>query len=132
MTYPKLLFREIGKYLLGRNGRGGIRTHGTISGTLVFKTSPFNRSGTLPCFKGNYSAQQTRPFNRLCCVPYKRSLYSGAPFLSCFFGEMSSKVSRIHFHRRIISNYLLNIRIYPVKVVFCIEPLLCYFYYFII
>ena len=29
-------------------GRGGIRTHGTVSGTLVFKTSTINRSVTLP------------------------------------------------------------------------------------
>ncbi len=29
-------------------GRGGIRTHGTVAGTLVFKTSSLNRSDTLP------------------------------------------------------------------------------------
>ncbi len=33
-------------YLPG--GRGGIRTHGTVSGTLVFKTSALNHSATLP------------------------------------------------------------------------------------
>jgi hypothetical protein len=34
--------------LAGNGGEGGIRTHGTLSRTLVFKTSPFNRSGTSP------------------------------------------------------------------------------------
>ena len=29
-------------------GRGGIRTHGTVSGTTVFKTVSLNRSDTLP------------------------------------------------------------------------------------
>jgi hypothetical protein len=29
-------------------GEGGIRTHGTIAGTTVFKTVPFDRSGTSP------------------------------------------------------------------------------------
>ena len=30
------------------NGAGEIRTHGTLAGTLVFKTSAFNRSATAP------------------------------------------------------------------------------------
>ena len=30
------------------NGGGGIRTPGTLSGTPVFKTGPFNHSGTPP------------------------------------------------------------------------------------
>ena len=30
-------------------GWGGIRTHGTLSRTLVFKTSAFNHSATHPC-----------------------------------------------------------------------------------
>ncbi len=29
-------------------GRGGIRTHGTLAGSTVFKTGPINHSGTLP------------------------------------------------------------------------------------
>ena len=29
-------------------GQGGIRTHGTLARTLVFKTSAFNRSATCP------------------------------------------------------------------------------------
>ena len=33
----------------GKNGgEGGIRTHGTLSGTLVFETRPFDHSGTSP------------------------------------------------------------------------------------
>ncbi len=38
------------------NGRGGIRTHGTLSGTLVFKTSSFGHSDTLP----GYTSRQRR------------------------------------------------------------------------
>ena len=30
------------------NGEGGIRTHGTVSRTLVFKTSALNHSATSP------------------------------------------------------------------------------------
>ena len=29
-------------------GEGGIRTHGTLARSLVFKTSPLNHSGTSP------------------------------------------------------------------------------------
>ena len=29
-------------------GEGGIRTHGTLARTPVFKTGPFNHSGTSP------------------------------------------------------------------------------------
>ena len=32
-------------------GRGGIRTHGTLAGTPVFKTGALNRSATLPDFE---------------------------------------------------------------------------------
>jgi hypothetical protein len=31
-------------------GRGGIRTHGALAGTPVFKTGALNHSATLPCF----------------------------------------------------------------------------------
>ena len=34
------------KQLFG--GRGGIRTHGTLAGTPVFKTGALNHSATLP------------------------------------------------------------------------------------
>ncbi len=30
------------------HGQGGIRTHGTVSGTPVFETGSFNRSDTCP------------------------------------------------------------------------------------
>jgi hypothetical protein len=33
---------------LKNGGRGGIRTHGTLAGTPVFKTGALNRSATLP------------------------------------------------------------------------------------
>ena len=45
----------------GPNGRGGIRTHGTLAGTPVFKTGPINRSGTLP---GAVSSSDFRVFGR--------------------------------------------------------------------
>src|ERR1700686_328582 len=32
----------------GTGGRGGIRTHGTLAGTPVFKTGALNHSATLP------------------------------------------------------------------------------------
>jgi hypothetical protein len=32
-------------------GRGGIRTHGTLAGTPVFKTGALNHSATLPCLE---------------------------------------------------------------------------------
>jgi hypothetical protein len=32
----------------GIGGRGGIRTHGTLAGTPVFKTGALNHSATLP------------------------------------------------------------------------------------
>ncbi len=31
-----------------RNGVGEIRTHGTVSGSAVFKTAPINHSATTP------------------------------------------------------------------------------------
>ncbi len=34
--------------LQGNGGEGGIRTHGTLAGTTVFETAPFDRSGTSP------------------------------------------------------------------------------------
>ena len=33
---------------LESGGEGGIRTHGTLAGTTVFETAPFDRSGTSP------------------------------------------------------------------------------------
>src|SRR5687768_16960012 len=35
-------------FLAISNGGGGIRTHGTLAGTPVFKTGAFNRSATPP------------------------------------------------------------------------------------
>jgi hypothetical protein len=32
-------------------GRGGIRTHGTLAGTPVFKTGALNHSATLPSLR---------------------------------------------------------------------------------
>jgi hypothetical protein len=37
------------KWLFG--GRGGIRTHGTLAGTPVFKTGALNHSATLPALE---------------------------------------------------------------------------------
>src|ERR1700676_5441178 len=38
---------------LKNGGRGGIRTHGTLAGTPVFKTGALNRSATLPSSKSS-------------------------------------------------------------------------------
>ena len=35
-----------------QSGRGGIRTHGDIAASTVFKTVPFDHSGTLPLYSG--------------------------------------------------------------------------------
>lgn len=37
-----------GKFMSTYGGRGGIRTHGTVSRTPVFKTGSLNHSDTLP------------------------------------------------------------------------------------
>ena len=44
---PKPTKKEPLQALLN-GGRGGIRTHGTLAGSTVFKTGPINHSGTLP------------------------------------------------------------------------------------
>ena len=36
---------------MGSGGRGGIRTHGTLAGTPVFKTGALNHSATLPLWR---------------------------------------------------------------------------------
>ena len=41
----KMGLRKLSPFLLGG---GGIRTHGTLARTTVFKTAPINRSGTPP------------------------------------------------------------------------------------
>ena len=35
----------------GNGGRGGIRTHGALAGTPVFKTGALNHSATLPALE---------------------------------------------------------------------------------
>ena len=48
---PRLIIRKA-RNLYGsgflNGGGGGIRTHGTLARTTVFKTAPINRSGTPP------------------------------------------------------------------------------------
>ena len=47
-------------------GEGGIRTHGTVAGTLVFKTRALNHSTTSPEVRINFTnniIQQLRSFN---------------------------------------------------------------------
>ena len=50
--YPRVLIKRITKnvfkYLEVKNGGGGIRTHGTLADTLVFKTRALNHSTTPP------------------------------------------------------------------------------------
>ena len=49
-------------YFNGCGGRGGIRTHGTLAGTPVFKTGALNHSATLPSVEyqslGPYSLRE--------------------------------------------------------------------------
>jgi hypothetical protein len=40
--------RGFGVISAGYGGEGGIRTHGTLAGTTVFETAPFDHSGTSP------------------------------------------------------------------------------------
>ena len=51
MLYKDLLDVDVpGQFAmrLKRSGGGGIRTHGALSDSTVFKTAPFGRSGTPP------------------------------------------------------------------------------------
>jgi hypothetical protein len=41
-------------------GRGGIRTHGTLAGTPVFKTGALNHSATLPSLELKHLARPLR------------------------------------------------------------------------
>lgn len=57
--WQQLITRKaLNLYGLGflNGGGGGIRTHGTLARTTVFKTAPINRSGTPPsnCFECIY------------------------------------------------------------------------------
>ena len=45
---PQSLYISLCKALSFRNGEGGIRTRGALSGTLVFETSTISRSVTSP------------------------------------------------------------------------------------
>ena len=61
-------YRKPGKHCdinyLSRGGWGGIRTHETLSRLPVFKTGPFNRSGTHPCRDISGLANPSSPGNR--------------------------------------------------------------------
>ena len=52
MQYVPVFIEEVGTLWRGvagiSGGRGGIRTHGTLAGTPVFKTGALNHSATLP------------------------------------------------------------------------------------
>jgi hypothetical protein len=49
-------------------GRGGIRTHGTLAGTPVFKTGALNHSATLPSLE-HQSLSATKIKNSLAARP---------------------------------------------------------------
>jgi hypothetical protein len=49
-------------------GRGGIRTHGTLAGTPVFKTGALNHSATLPA-QAHQSLSGTKIKNSLATGP---------------------------------------------------------------
>src|ERR1700730_16188925 len=54
--------------LLDFGGRGGIRTHGTLAGTPVFKTGALNHSATLPSLE-HQSLSATKIKNSLATRP---------------------------------------------------------------
>ena len=68
---------------VGCGGRGGIRTHGTLSRTPVFKTGALNHSATLPssevsdlagvCGWGKHQFGQARLRGRLECLKGSRA-----------------------------------------------------------
>lgn len=54
-------------------GEGGIRTHGTLAGTTVFKTAAINHSTTSPDDPLALILRQARHSNKIvpyCCVAY--------------------------------------------------------------
>jgi hypothetical protein len=61
-------------------GRGGIRTHGTVSRTAVFKTAALNHSATLPalvfvCFFSFPAGQFVAAATELLRTPLRGRLY---------------------------------------------------------
>lgn len=58
--FPGVLLKPLGHLSIG--GEGGIRTHGALSNTTVFKTVTLNRSVTSPCCWCNYNT------NNLICL----------------------------------------------------------------
>ena len=48
MSPERLVKGVFGPYTRKNGGEGGIRTHGTVSRTLAFEASTFNRSVTSP------------------------------------------------------------------------------------
>src|ERR1700675_4112672 len=79
-------------------GRGGIRTHGTLAGTPVFKTGALNHSATLPLLKllSNFERglEQTEALLPLCYPSLSARLFMAARITpstaeaapSCIFG----------------------------------------------
>ena len=59
-------------------GEGGIRTHGTVSGSAVFKTAAFNRSATSPARADSSALQRSQPGRFIRCSP--RSVISRCGF----------------------------------------------------
>jgi hypothetical protein len=46
------------------DGGGGIRTHGALSDATVFKTAPFDRSGTPPETECRGTTRRIRPWRK--------------------------------------------------------------------
>src|ERR1700676_3872751 len=67
----------------GTGGRGGIRTHGTLAGTPVFKTGALNHSATLPAleslsFSRLYIEQSTNAATALLPFSFSALVYGRA------------------------------------------------------
>ena len=58
VDYPTPSSRMLIGTIKDYGGEGGIRTHGTLSGTAVFETARFNHSRTSPCLRKNLILRQ--------------------------------------------------------------------------
>ena len=68
-THPHLFIKKTPFQVFFKNGGGGgIRTHGTLARSTVFKTAPINRSGTPP--KQIYRIYQFYLLNFFCQYVY--------------------------------------------------------------
>jgi hypothetical protein len=90
---------------LQKSGRGGIRTHGNLSATAVFKTASINHSDTLPCGTGEslpsgHRRKQTESDVGSWCSLLLRSVARNATATNCPYTVKNRCVSRRASMRR--------------------------------